>query len=155
MAFQRKFTVTMEHTLLSVISLMAQKLQIELKNHCAYHPQSAGLVERHNGIIKSKLKKIMEETGKNWLYCLPLVVLNMHVTPASSGLTPFEMMYGRLYRIPQLIPFKRPEEEREQTLADYMLQMLTKRERSLLLISFQKQNPLQRIQWCNLAPGCL
>lgn len=116
------------HFVNSVISLMAQKLQIELKNHCAYHPQSAGLVERHNGIIKSKLKKIMEETGKNWLYCLPLVVLNMHVTPASSGLTPFEMMYGRPYRIPQLKPFKRPKEEREQTLVDYMLQMSTKRE---------------------------
>jgi len=60
---------------------MTKNLRIDLRNHGAYHPQSAGLVERHNRITKSRLKKLMEETGKNWVYCLPLVVLNMHITP--------------------------------------------------------------------------
>ena len=67
-------------------------------------------MKRHNGIIKSRLKKIMEETGKNWVYCLPLVVLNMHITPTNIGLTPFEMMYGRPFVLPQLKPFSRQDE---------------------------------------------
>ena len=50
------------HFVNNVISLMAKNLKTGLKNHCAYHPQSACLLERHNGIIKSRLKKIIEET---------------------------------------------------------------------------------------------
>ena len=125
---ERIYSDNGSHFVNNIITHVSQALSIELKNHCAYHPQSAGLVERNNGTIKSKLKKTMEETGKNWLYCLPLVVLNMHVTPTPAGLTPFEMMYGRPYQIPQLKPFQRPEEEREQTLADYMAKMLITRE---------------------------
>ena len=52
------------HFVNNVITLMANNLRINLRNHCAYHPQSAGLVERHIGIFRSRLKKIMEETGK-------------------------------------------------------------------------------------------
>ncbi|XP_013888178.1 uncharacterized protein K02A2.6, partial [Austrofundulus limnaeus] len=51
------------HFVNDIISKMAEHLNITLKNHCAYHPQSAGLVERMNGTIKSRLKKCMEETG--------------------------------------------------------------------------------------------
>lgn len=40
-----------------VVSEISQTLHINLKNHCAYHPQSAGLVERMNGTIKGRLKK--------------------------------------------------------------------------------------------------
>ena len=76
---------------------MTKNLRIDLRNHCAYHPQSAGLVERHNGIIKSRLKKIQDIGKKLSYYCLPIVVLNMHITPTSTGLTPFEIMYGHLY----------------------------------------------------------
>ena len=42
------------HFVNNVISLMAKNLRIDIRNHCAHHPQSAGLVERHNGIIKSR-----------------------------------------------------------------------------------------------------
>ncbi|KAF0046093.1 hypothetical protein F2P81_002622 [Scophthalmus maximus] len=51
----------------------------------------------------------------------------MRVTPASTGLTPFEMMYGGPYFLPQLKPFHRIDEEADQTLADYMRKMLTNR----------------------------
>lgn len=57
-------------------------MRIKGKYHCAYHSQSAGLVERHNGILKSKLRKAMEEIGKNnWMYCLLVAVTSMYITP--------------------------------------------------------------------------
>ena len=52
------------HFVNSLITHVGKALNIELKNHCAYHPQSAGLVERHNGIMKAKLRKTMTETRK-------------------------------------------------------------------------------------------
>jgi len=103
---ERIYSDNGSHFVNNTITMIAQHLSINLKNHCAYHPQSAGLVERHNGILKSTLRKTMEETGKNWIYCLPLVVLNMHITKTSAGLTPFEMIYGRPYIIPQLKPLR-------------------------------------------------
>ena len=59
------------HFVNEVIEKMSRSLGIQIKYHCAYHPQSAGLVERANQTIKSKLPKAMEETGKNCLYCIP------------------------------------------------------------------------------------
>lgn len=47
---------------------------------------------------------------------------------ASTGLTPFEIMYGRPYVIPQLKAFARIDEEAEQTLVEYMAKMLTNKE---------------------------
>ena len=61
-------------------------------------------------------------------YCLPLVVLNMHITPTSTRLTPFEIMYGRPFVLPQLELFTGHDEEVEKTLAEYMVKMLTSRE---------------------------
>ena len=116
------------HFVNDVVKRMSTVLQINLKNHCSYHPQSAGLVERSNGTIKSKLKKCMEETGRTWVECLDLVTLSMHITPtAGSVLPPFEVLYGRTYYMPDLvIETSKPNEE--QTLADYMKKTLQKRE---------------------------
>jgi len=52
----------------------------------------------------------------------------MHITPTSTGLTPFEIMYGRPFVLPQLKPFSRHDKEREETLAGYRVKMLTSRE---------------------------
>lgn len=90
---------------------------------CAYHPQSAGLVERTNGTIKNRLRKCMEETGRPWTQCLDLVKLYLNIT-SSGGLTPYEALFGRPYRLPL---FKNVwETNDESTLADYMRKMLEK-----------------------------
>lgn len=122
------------HFVNHVIGHIGRVLNIEIKNHCACHPQSAGLVERTNGTIKSKLRKTMAETGRNWLYCLPLVTLNMHVVTTPEGLSPFEILYGRPYTIPEFIPFSRDEEEADQNMADYMNRQLACKELSTSLI---------------------
>lgn len=48
-----------------------------IKRHCWYHPHSAGL-------IKTKLRKVMAETGRNWVQCLSLITLNTHTLPNSG-----------------------------------------------------------------------
>lgn len=93
------------------ITLMAQNLKIDLKNRCSFHHKSAGLEERHNGILKSQLRKAMEETGKSWIYCQPSVLLNMHITPTAEGLISFEKLYGRPYVLQQLKPFQRNDKK--------------------------------------------
>ena len=98
-------------------------MDIELKNHCSYHPQSAGLVERTNGTIKSRLKKCMSETGKPWIECIDMVKLYMHIVPTQSGPTPFELIHGRPYRLPLTHPDLQKMEEVE-TLVDYMKRTL-------------------------------
>lgn len=93
-----------------------------IKYHCSYHPQLTGLVERTNGTIKTKLRKAMAETGRSWVQCLPLVTLNMHMLPNPKGLSPYEIMYGRAYTIPEFGPMT-PEGE-DRNLAEYMVEML-------------------------------
>ncbi|XP_041423616.1 protein NYNRIN-like [Xenopus laevis] len=116
------------HFVNQIITQLTKHFSISLKNHCAYHPQSAGLVERHNGILKNKLRKLMEETKMTWIQCLPLALLAIRITPSHKRLTPFEVIYGRPYRIPQLSQFQTSEEEADQSLAEHMCRMLNKQE---------------------------
>ncbi|KAF0029349.1 hypothetical protein F2P81_018454 [Scophthalmus maximus] len=48
------------------------------------------------------------------------------ITDPETGLTPFEMMYGRPYFLPQLKPFHRTDEEADQTLASHQEKELAK-----------------------------
>lgn len=111
------------HFVNTVITKMSQSLGIQVKYHCAYHPQLAGLVERTNQTIKSKLRKAMAETGKNRL---PLVLTAMHITPTKDGLSPFEVLFGRSYQIPELR--HTPAQEAEDSLTDYMRKTLCQRQ---------------------------
>lgn len=53
-----------------VTDVFSEWLGIDLRKHCAFHPQSAGPVERINSTIKDKLRKTMNHTGLNWVQCL-------------------------------------------------------------------------------------
>uniref|UniRef100_A0A7N8YHN3 Uncharacterized protein n=1 Tax=Mastacembelus armatus TaxID=205130 RepID=A0A7N8YHN3_9TELE len=97
---QRVYSDNGPHFVSEVVTQMSKHLGFELKNHCSYHPQSAGLVERTNGTIKMRLRKTMEQTGRTWVECLPLVKMYMRVTPTDKGLTPFEILYGRPFTLP-------------------------------------------------------
>ncbi|XP_061625058.1 uncharacterized protein LOC133475738 isoform X1 [Phyllopteryx taeniolatus] len=111
------------HFVNQIINKIGTMFHINLKNHCAYHPQSAGLVERMNGTIKNRLKKCMEETGRSWTQCLDLVKMYINIT-STTGLTPYEALFGRPYRLPL---FKQKWELDDETnLADYMRKLLEK-----------------------------
>ena len=115
------------HFVNQVVSRVGQAFQINLRNHCAYHPQSAGLVERMNGTIKNRLKKTMEETGRQWTQCLDLVKLHINIT-STVGLTPFETIFGKPYRLPL---FENTWETAEDTtLADHMRKLFEHRQQT-------------------------
>ncbi len=61
-----------------------------------YHPQTDGLVERFNRTLKSTVHKFVKEDAKNWDKWLePLLFAVQEVPQASTGFSPFELLYGR------------------------------------------------------------
>lgn len=122
---ERVYSDNGSHFVNQIVAKIGTMFHIDLKNYCAYHPSSAGLVERMNGTIKNRLKKCIEETKRPWTQCLDLVKLYINIT-STSGLTPYETLLGRAYRLPQ---FKNQwETDDEATLADYMRKILEKQQ---------------------------
>ena len=66
-----------------------------------YHPQTDGLVERFNQTLKLMLRKVIDKEGKDWDKLLPYVLFAYREVPqASTGFSPFELLYGRSVRGP-------------------------------------------------------
>lgn len=64
--------------------------------HCTYYPQSCGLVERTNGIIKTQLAKFMETLKLTWPKAVPMVLSNLRAAPFQKHkLFPLELVTGR------------------------------------------------------------
>lgn len=79
---------------------LAKVLGINWKLHCIYRPQSSGQVERMNRTLKETLTKFKPETGENWVSLLPFALLRAWCTPYCKGITPYEIMFGRLLSSP-------------------------------------------------------
>lgn len=66
-----------------------------------YHPQTDGLVECFNRLLKGLLRKAAVEDGKDWDKLLPdLLFAYQEVPQATTGFSPFELLYGRGVRGP-------------------------------------------------------
>ena len=66
-----------------------------------YHPQTDGLVERFNNTLKAMLRKAADDEGKDWDRLLPYLLFAYREVPqASTGFSPFELVYGRHVRGP-------------------------------------------------------
>lgn len=75
-------------------------LQVHLIRTTPYHPQTDGLVERFNRTLKSMLRKCANE-GKDWDKLIPYLLFAYREVPqASTGFSPFELLYGRSVRGP-------------------------------------------------------
>ena len=59
-------------------------LSIKQHFHVAYHPESAGTVERANRAITEMLKRYVTGIGKDWNVKLPLVLLAMRAGMSKS-----------------------------------------------------------------------
>ena len=76
-------------------------LQVHAIRTSPYHPQTDGLVERFNQTLKQMLRKAATEEGKDWDKLLPYLLFAYREVPqASTGFSPFELLYGRQVRGP-------------------------------------------------------
>ena len=61
-----------------------------------YHPQTDGMVEWFNKMLKKKICKFMHEDSGNWDKWLgPLLFAVREIPQASTGFSPFELLFGR------------------------------------------------------------
>uniref|UniRef100_A0AAQ4QC45 Integrase catalytic domain-containing protein n=1 Tax=Gasterosteus aculeatus aculeatus TaxID=481459 RepID=A0AAQ4QC45_GASAC len=64
-----------------------------------YHPQTDGLVEHMNKTLKSMIRKFISDDERNWDHWLhPLLFAVREVPQASTGFSPFELLFGRTPR---------------------------------------------------------
>ncbi|XP_072140178.1 uncharacterized protein [Dermacentor andersoni] len=69
-----------------------------------YHPMANGLVERFNGTVKQMIRRMCQESPKNWdRYLAPLLFAYREVPQSSLGFSPFDLLYGRYIRGPMAI----------------------------------------------------
>jgi len=77
----------------------------KLRFSCAYHPQTDGLSERTIRTVVDTLRCCLNGTHETWDEHLDAIELahNSSVS-ASTGLTPFEVLYGENVRLPLTLP---------------------------------------------------
>lgn len=79
-----------------LMSDVCQLLQVKQLYTSVYHPQMDGLAERFKQTLKRMLRHIVDEGGQNWDLILPEILFAIWETPqASTGFTPFELLFGR------------------------------------------------------------
>ena len=81
-------------------------LDIKKTRTTAYHPQSDGLVERFNRTLLGMLSMMVKEDEQGWDLLLPTLLLASHY--ATTGVTPFELMFGRNLHLPEDVLFSIP-----------------------------------------------
>ncbi|GBN98551.1 hypothetical protein AVEN_207085-1 [Araneus ventricosus] len=65
------------------------------------HPESMGTVERWNKTLKEMLSKNIQDHGNDWDIHLPYLLFAYREVPHSTtGLSPYQLVYGRLPRGP-------------------------------------------------------
>ena len=84
-----------------LLAEMYRLLHVHSTRTGPYHPQTDGVVERFNQTLKSMLRKVAIQEGKDWDKMIPYVLFAYREVPQSStGFSPFELLYGREVRGP-------------------------------------------------------
>ena len=110
-----------------------------------YHPQTDGLVERFNQTLKNMLKKAATEEGKDWDKLVPYLLFAYREVPqASTGFSPFELLYGRDVRGP--LDILRESWESSQKSDDSIISYVLSTREKLLKMSELVQENLSKAQ---------
>ena len=82
---------------------MCDLLEIEMLKTAAYSPWSNGLAERHNGVLKESIKKIIEETGCSVETATVWAVSAKNTLCNQSGYSSNQMVFGRNPNFPSVL----------------------------------------------------
>uniref|UniRef100_A0A9J7ZV28 Gypsy retrotransposon integrase-like protein 1 n=1 Tax=Cyprinus carpio carpio TaxID=630221 RepID=A0A9J7ZV28_CYPCA len=75
---------------------LCRLLRVKQLRTTVYHPQTDGLVERFNQTLKQMLRHVAAEDKRDWDLMIPYVLFGVREVPqASTGFTPFELLFGR------------------------------------------------------------
>jgi Integrase zinc binding domain/Chromo (CHRromatin Organisation MOdifier) domain len=86
-----------------------QQLQTQLGVSTAYHPQTDGQTERENRTVGEMVRSFVNEEQTDWDEYLPSLELAMNsAVQASTGFSPFHMVYGREAPLPVDVKLKTP-----------------------------------------------
>ena len=95
-----------------VIDQLLEMLDIHRLRTSAYHPQCDGETERFNRTIEQMLACYVAEEQAEWDVYLPKMAFAYNTSVhATTGLTPFEVVYGRKPKLPIDLMFPVPELE--------------------------------------------
>ncbi|XP_075779243.1 uncharacterized protein LOC142827525 [Pelodiscus sinensis] len=109
-----------------LITELCRLLNIHSLRTSVYHPQTDGLVERFNRTLKSMLRKFVDDDPRQWDRWLPALLFAVREVPqASTGFSPFELLYGRRPRgiLDLLRETWEGQERRAQGTIHYVLQL--------------------------------
>jgi hypothetical protein len=90
-------------------SQMCASLGIRQAFSQAYHHQANGRVERAGQQILEILRKLNSESKINWVEALPQVLDRIHDVKGESGLSPYEILFGRVRPLAGM-PYDPPRE---------------------------------------------
>ena len=92
-----------------IIKEICASLDIKNTRITAYHPQSDGLVERFNRTLLGMLSMMVKEDEQGWDLLLPPLLLAYQTSHhATTGATPFELMFGHNLCLPEDVLFSIP-----------------------------------------------
>ena len=79
----------------ALFTQLCRKLNIDKLQSSPYRPETNAIVDRFNGILKSVLKKLVDEGAKDWDEYIPYVLFAYREVPCeTTGFSPFELAYG-------------------------------------------------------------
>ena len=65
------------------------------------HPEGNSLVEGHNAVVKHMLHHVIRQDKRSWHRQLPILLWAMReLSNQTTGLSPFQIFYGKLGRRP-------------------------------------------------------
>ncbi|CAL9696274.1 unnamed protein product [Knipowitschia caucasica] len=84
---------------------LCKMLNIERSLCAPYHPQTNGLVEKHNGTIQRALCKLVSERPETWDTYLDRVMFGIRTKKQSTTkFSPYFLLFGRQARLPCEVP---------------------------------------------------
>ena len=81
---------------------LAAQLGIRQSFSQAYNHQANGRVERAGQQLMECLRKINADAITDWVTALPRALRQIHDSPGESGLSPYQILFGRDRNIPNL-----------------------------------------------------